>query len=319
MILLNYNQNRSPDSPVIVSYGGGKNSTALLILCQKLGIKVDLILFADTGGEIPQTYEYIEMFSKWLVENGMPAVTVVKRSLSTSISKRSTVQSAKTALRFVIENIRFCDAKLIQALIWRIYITASPYQTLEEYCLITEQLPSVAYGIKMCSKKFKIEPFESFVQNWEPAKQARKNNLLIRRLKGIHAKEINRLIGKNGKLIPLEEDGYRNEYPLIKHGLDDIGCQVLIASTGLPVPPKSSCFFCPNRKIKEILDLPEELRMRAELIEQVAKDGIHAREDTSTKGLGRKFAWSELGKLTPLEKTLIEMQQESRQCHCVDE
>lgn len=34
----------------IASYGGGTNSTAELIGCVEKGIKVDLILFADTGG-----------------------------------------------------------------------------------------------------------------------------------------------------------------------------------------------------------------------------------------------------------------------------
>lgn len=38
---------------VISSYGGGTNSTALLIECVKRGIRIDMILFADTGGEKP--------------------------------------------------------------------------------------------------------------------------------------------------------------------------------------------------------------------------------------------------------------------------
>jgi hypothetical protein len=34
----------------IVSYGGGTNSTAMLIGLWQRGVKADLILFADTGG-----------------------------------------------------------------------------------------------------------------------------------------------------------------------------------------------------------------------------------------------------------------------------
>ena len=37
--------------PKFVSYGGGKNSTAMLVLMYANGIKPDAILFADTGGE----------------------------------------------------------------------------------------------------------------------------------------------------------------------------------------------------------------------------------------------------------------------------
>lgn len=62
----------------IVSYGGGTNSTAMLIECAKRGIQVDLILFADTGGEKPHTYEYVNMFSAWLEKHGMPRIIWVK-------------------------------------------------------------------------------------------------------------------------------------------------------------------------------------------------------------------------------------------------
>ena len=62
----------------IVSYGGGTNSTALLIECVTRSIPVALITFADTGGEKPHTYKYIELFSDWLVKNGMPEITIVQ-------------------------------------------------------------------------------------------------------------------------------------------------------------------------------------------------------------------------------------------------
>lgn len=40
----------------IVSFGGGTNSTAMIIGMYLHKIPVDLILFADTGGEQPHTY-----------------------------------------------------------------------------------------------------------------------------------------------------------------------------------------------------------------------------------------------------------------------
>ena len=41
----------------IVSFGGGTNSTAMIIGMHQNKIPIDLILFADTGGEQPHTYE----------------------------------------------------------------------------------------------------------------------------------------------------------------------------------------------------------------------------------------------------------------------
>lgn len=65
-------------APIVAAYGGGTNSTALLVEMVRLGEPVDAILFADTGGERPKTYGYIKMFSAWLVANGYPAITIVK-------------------------------------------------------------------------------------------------------------------------------------------------------------------------------------------------------------------------------------------------
>ena len=50
----------------IVSFGGGTNSTAMIIGMYLHKIPIDLILFADTGGEQPHTYEFIRVFNAWL-------------------------------------------------------------------------------------------------------------------------------------------------------------------------------------------------------------------------------------------------------------
>ena len=62
----------------ILSFGGGTNSTALLIGLYERHIPIDLILFADTGAEQPHTYKHIEEVRKWLSEHNLPDITVVK-------------------------------------------------------------------------------------------------------------------------------------------------------------------------------------------------------------------------------------------------
>jgi hypothetical protein len=62
----------------IVSYGMGVDSTAMLIGMQQRGERPDLILFADTGDEKPETYAYLSTINARLDRVGFPRVTVVK-------------------------------------------------------------------------------------------------------------------------------------------------------------------------------------------------------------------------------------------------
>jgi hypothetical protein len=65
-------------SPVVVSWGGGVNSTALMVGLAERGELPDLILFADTGGEWPETYEYRDGFDQWLRSRGLPGIETVR-------------------------------------------------------------------------------------------------------------------------------------------------------------------------------------------------------------------------------------------------
>jgi hypothetical protein len=59
---------------IVVSFGGGTNSTAMLVEMLRRGEPCDAIVFADTGGEKPETYAHLAMLSAWLVERGYPAI-----------------------------------------------------------------------------------------------------------------------------------------------------------------------------------------------------------------------------------------------------
>lgn len=65
-------------APVVVAYGVGVDSTAMLVGMHQRGERPDLILFADTGDEKPETYAYLEVINEWLDRVGFPRVTVVK-------------------------------------------------------------------------------------------------------------------------------------------------------------------------------------------------------------------------------------------------
>lgn len=60
------------------------------------------------------------------------------------------------------------------------------------------------------------------------------------------------------KGVPAYGQRYDIRYPLREWGLDRAAIGRLIVSEGLPLPPKSACFFCPAMKKIEILQLQAE-------------------------------------------------------------
>jgi hypothetical protein len=227
----------------IVSYGGGTNSTAMLIECVKRGVQVDLILFADTGGERPNTYNYVKLFSEWLVANGMPEIITVKK-----------VRANGEVL------------------------------TLEQNCIEKNMLPSIAYGFKSCSQKYKIQPLDKYVNNWPAAKAIWDKGEQITKLIGYDAGESHRT------QKDYSDNKYNFWYPLVEWRMGRDECVRSILDAGLCLPGKSSCYFCPNSRPSEIKHLSvvyPELMDRALAMES----GAHL---THIKGLGRNYAWKDL-------------------------
>ena len=54
----------------MISFGAGVNSVAMTIMLVNDGWRGPIV-FADTGGEHPETYCYLEYFERWLAERGM--------------------------------------------------------------------------------------------------------------------------------------------------------------------------------------------------------------------------------------------------------
>ena len=84
------------DSPtLIVSFGGGVNSSAMLVGMHERGEKPDAILFADTGGEKPETYSHIEKMGSWLDQHEMPPIITVTspKTLEADCLDRETLPS----------------------------------------------------------------------------------------------------------------------------------------------------------------------------------------------------------------------------------
>jgi len=218
--------------PLVIAYGMGVDSTAMLIGLSVLEIRPDLILFADTGGEKDETYAYQEVMDQFLESAGFPAITVV---------------------RYVPQDFKN----------W------PPYSTLEENCLTNGTLPSLAFGFKSCSLKWKVAPQNKFCDDWEPALDCWAQGGCVLKATGFDAgpADMARRNHHGNHTVPKSHIWY----PLVEWNWDRERCQEVIRNAGLPVPQKSSCFFCPAMKPQEVDELPEHLLRRIVVMEARAK------------------------------------------------
>jgi len=233
----------------IVSFGGGANSTAVIVGMAQKGIPIDLILFADTGVEHPHTYQFIETMKAWLFDRGLPEITTVR-----NVDKYGEIL------------------------------------TLEMECLRSKSLPSIAYGYKKCSHKHKISPLDKFCNNYPPCREVWARGEKVFKFIGYDAGEQRRR--ENAMKSDLLDNKYIKQYPPIAWGWSREDCNREIERAGLPLPGKSSCFFCPSMKKHEIEALRTQypdLFNRALAIEAAAMPNL-----TSVKGLGRNYSWQSL-------------------------
>lgn len=137
----------------VLSYGGGLNSFGLALAAHARGERPDLILFADTGSERPETYAHLDVvLAPWLRSVGWPALTVV---------------------RWIRQDGTFTP--------------------LDRYYLNRRELPSAAYGFAGCSDKFKRQPIDRFVAKHPNVIAALARGETIERWLGYDAGEAHRL------------------------------------------------------------------------------------------------------------------------------
>lgn len=88
------NIKRQKGATYVVSYGGGINSTAMIVYLVKNKFPLDYVVFSDTGDEMPETYEYVKYMAKYLKRHKIKFLTVKPNStLSEVCTRRKVVPS----------------------------------------------------------------------------------------------------------------------------------------------------------------------------------------------------------------------------------
>lgn len=193
----------------VVSYGGGVQSTALLVLAAADRIDFRTFLFANVGddSEDPATLDYI-------------------RAVAAPYAATNSIELHQLS-RIPAKGL---SAGRVETLFSR--LTRDGSRSLP----IPVRMSNGAPGTRNCTADFKIK----VIGRWLKEHGATEDNKATVGV-GISLDEIHRV--NNRISMPYED----NVYPLLDQvpPLRRSDCQRIIAAAGLPVPPKSACWFCP--------------------------------------------------------------------------
>ncbi|MBA4794412.1 MAG: hypothetical protein H2041_12165 [Phenylobacterium sp.] len=245
--------------PVLAAWGGGLDSTAMLVELVSRGEPVDQVLFADTGAEKLETYRFIPLFRRWLSERGVPS-----------------------------EVVRYQPARFKN---W------PPYRTLTENLLTNGTLPSIAFGRGTCSQKWKVAPQHAWARRWPAAQAAWARGQKVVKLIGFDCSRADDR--RYAEAAKRDDPLYSHRYPLREWGWTREHCAARIEREDLPTPPKSACFFCTASRPSEVRDLPTAQLRQIVLIEARARPRLRTIEGLWRKAVaGRRGAEARPGSMT---------------------
>lgn len=194
----------------VISFGGGVQSTAQLVLASQGRIDYQTFLFANVGNdsEAKATLRYMaEHAGPFADEHGLRLIEIRR------VHKRGPEKG-------------------------------QPFQTLRSYVEdrsirsipIPVRVANGSPGNRQCTERWKIVP----VADWCREHGATDADPALVGL-GISTDEIQR--AKPG--VDKQHPHTVKTYPLLDLGLSRKDCRDIITDAGLPMPPKSACSFCP--------------------------------------------------------------------------
>ena len=232
------------------SYGGGVQSTAALVLAARGEIDFPTFVMANVGddSEDPATLDYLNDHAiPFADQNGIELVVLSKMR--------------KGEVETLYGKLTRPGSKS----------TSIPYRSK----------PDGPPMSRSCTVEFKMRVLGKEARR----RGATEENPAIVGI-GFSLDEITRATTR--KAQPWE----RLVYPLIGLG-EETGlklrrndCMKIIADAGLPVPPKSSCYFCPFHSLPAWADLARD---RPELFEKAADLETHLRDRSLANGTGPVF------------------------------
>jgi 3'-phosphoadenosine 5'-phosphosulfate sulfotransferase (PAPS reductase)/FAD synthetase len=204
----------------VLSFGGGVQSTALLLLHIQGVVRFDAFVFANVGddSENPDTIQYMDDYIYPLIHKHKVPFHIVTK---TRYGKPDTVyQSAVRDNRSIPLPVR---------------------------------LSSGAFGNRTCTADFKIKPVDDFIRREYAGMDVDisigfstdEGRRISKKPLGFKSGHGKRKYGFNKRFV----------FPLAELKLSRHDCHKIIKDAGLPTAPSSACWFCPFKSRAKWLEL----------------------------------------------------------------
>lgn len=233
----------------VLSYGGGVQSNALLVLAAQGRLHFDAVYFANVGhdSENPATLNYIETVARPYAQAHGIEITDVQ------VTRRD---GTKDTLLQAIE--RRQGSVVIPALV-----------------------DGSGVSKRTCTVDFKVRVINRAIRQRWPGGYVRMGI-------GFSTDEWTRARDTDWHDRHAESEVYgfwrQNYYPLLEMKLSRADCHRIISAAGLPTPPKSSCYFCPYHRRGEWVEMKQR---EPELFEQACRiDELLATRHMRLQGKG---------------------------------
>ncbi|WP_370246925.1 hypothetical protein [Nocardioides sp.] len=237
----------SPAAPTpthrFLSYGGGTQSAALALMSAAgLLPRVDAVIFADTHGELPETYEYAEYVEGHLDAVGIPFVRVSAGNLEHALLADAPTTNNPTPPAHVVNP----DGSPGRINAYRCSYDYKRRVILREVKRRT--------GGRGAWKRSTVEQWLGFstdeVARCKPADECRCGHKRVRppAEKGGPPRGHRPACDSTRCSCPGFSPWQINRWPLIELGFRRSDTIRWFGENGHPTPPRSACWFCPNSR-----------------------------------------------------------------------
>lgn len=230
---------------IVLSLGGGVQSTVLALMAVRGELELDHIIFSDPGNESKATYNHMEWLEPVMIEAGLDYRRVSGGNIYDDVMAFVKDPEAKTGSigQPPFMGIRTDgDTGVLKSQLWR-----------------------------KCTAEYKILPIEREVRKILGLKkhQHMPKGFICTKLLGISLDEVQRM-------KPSRNKWELTRYPLIDMGMTRWDCFRWLEKHGYPEPPRSACVICPFHNDDQWRDIknnsPDEFESACKMDDAIRSD-----------------------------------------------